>query len=222
MTTSKRAHRYPYIAVAALVFATYVTSIYQAAPASAAACVPPGTDYGTVTFSTEISEAGTYRIWTRMSAPNSTDNSFLMDVDSTTCYTVGGSNVPVYANGATTHFTNNKSNWISRTTTGTQIDISLSAGTHTIKLIGTSAGVVVDRVIITRDDGCSPTGDGSNCATNIVAADINSDAKVNFIDFSLLSTRYNKSDGTIGRSDINLDGVVDILDFSLLANKYGQ
>ena len=40
----------------------------------AAACTPPGTDYGTVTMTANVSSAGTYRIWTRMSAPSSSAN----------------------------------------------------------------------------------------------------------------------------------------------------
>lgn len=211
-----------YVVAAFLMFAaTSVASILQAAPVSAAACTPPGTDYGTVTFSNTISSAGTYRVWTRMAAPNSTDNSFLLDIDSTTCYTVGGSSVPTYANGSTTRFANNKTNWIAKTTGGAFIDVTLTAASHTFKLIGTSAGVVIDRVILTKDDGCSPTGVGTNCATTVVAADINSDSKVNFLDLSALAAKYNQTTN-IGRNDINLDGVVDILDFSLLANKYGQ
>lgn len=212
-----------YITVAMLMLtASCVASVMQAAPAHAAACTPPGTDYGTVTFTTSVSSAGVYRIWTRMAAPNSTDNSFLLDIDSTTCYTVGGASVPTYASGSTTRFANNKTNWIARTTGGAFIDVNLTSGSHTLKLIGTSAGVVVDRVILTKDDGCSPTSNGANCATTIVAADINSDTKVNFLDLSTLAAKYNQTGGSIGRSDINLDGVVDILDFSLLANKYGQ
>lgn len=222
MISKKLLSKTVYISVAFLMLAaSSVANILHVAPASAAACTPPGTDYGTVTFTTTISSAGTYRVWTRMAAPNSTDNSFLLDIDSTTCYTVGGSAVPTYANGSTTRFVNNKTNWIAKTTGGAFIDVNLSAASHTFKLIGTSVGVVVDRVILTKDDGCSPTGTGSNCATTVVAADINSDGKVNFLDLSALAAKYNQT-ANIGRNDINLDGVVDILDFSLLANKYGQ
>ena len=42
--------------------------------------------------------------------------------------------------------------------------MSLSAGAHSIKLIGNGNGVVVDRVIITASTTCSPSGTGNNCA----------------------------------------------------------
>ena len=189
---------------------------------SAAACTPPSTDYGTVTYTASISGAGTYRVWARMSAPSSSANTMLVEIDGATCYTMGGSTVPVYANGATTYFSGNSSNWINRTSGGGVISQSLTAGSHTIKLIGTSDGVVVDRVIITADDSCTPTGSGDNCAMIYVAPDIDMNGKVNFLDFSKLAAKYNQSGASVGRADINNDGTVNFLDYSLLASKYGQ
>jgi hypothetical protein len=178
-----------FVAVAALVFATSLPP----ATTHAAACTPPGTDYGTVTFTANISSAGTYRIWTRMSAPNSTDNTYLLDIDSATCYTVGGSTVPTYAGGATTYFANTTANWISRTSGGATIDHPFTSGNHTIKLIGNSSGVVVDRVVITADTTCTPKGVGDNCASIYLAPDINQDGSVGFLDFSALSSKYSQT-----------------------------
>jgi len=138
---------------------------FQAKNALAAACATPATDYGQVTgLSTTIDTAGTYRIWTRMAAANTTDNTYLLEVDGTTCYTVGGSSVPTYANGATTYFANSTANWINTTSTGTTISMSLGVGNHTVKLIGNAPGVVVDRLIFTASTTCTPTGNGNNCA----------------------------------------------------------
>jgi hypothetical protein len=133
--------------------------------ASAAACSQPATDYGNVTgLSMTAPATTTYRIWTRMAAADTTNNTYLLEIDGTSCYTVGGSTVPTYANGATTYFNNNTTNWISKTSAGTQIDVSLSAGAHTFKLIGNAPNVVVDRLIMTQDTTCVPTGTGDNCA----------------------------------------------------------
>jgi hypothetical protein len=88
----------------------------------------------------------------------------MLEVDGSSCYTIGGSSVPTYANGAVTFFTNNTTNWISKTNSGAQIDVNLTAGTHTIKMIGAAAGVVVDRLVLTQDTTCVPTGAGDNCA----------------------------------------------------------
>ena len=132
----------------------------------AAACTAPATDYGTVTLSVNIPATGTYRIWTRMSAPDTSNNTYLLDVDSTSCYTVGGSTVPTYASGATTYFANNSTNWINVTSSGTQVSYNFTnTGTHTLKLIGNAANVVVDRIILTQDTTCTPTGTGDNCVT---------------------------------------------------------
>ena len=208
--------------VVAVLFAASSLLLYNVQPASAAACTAPGTDYGTVTLSATVSQAGTYRIWTRMSAPNSTDNTYLLDIDSATCYTVGGSTVPTYASGATTYFQNNTTNWISKTSGGTTIDVALTAGSHTLKLIGASSGVVVDRVLIVSDTTCVPTGVGDNCASIYVAADIDQNGSVNFLDFSRLANKYGQSSASLGRADINNDGTVNFLDYSALASKYGQ
>lgn len=155
---------YPSALILGVLFAFFFAGV-RPHLASAAACTAPSTDYGTVSnLSVSITSAGTYRIWTRMAAANSTDNTYLLEVDGNTCYTVGGSSVPTYASGATTYFNNDSSNWISKTSGGTQIDVSLAVGTHTFKLIGNAAGVVVDRLVMTQDTSCTPTGTGDNCA----------------------------------------------------------
>lgn len=220
---AKRLFRNAHTVLTAALFAVAsIVAIGPAPAANAAACTPPGTDYGTVTYTASISTAGTYRIWVRMAAPSSSVNTVLLDVDSNTCYTVGGSTVPVYASGASTHFVNNTTNWINRTSSGVAISQSLTAGSHTFKLIGTGEGVVVDRVIVTADDTCVPTGTGNNCAMVYFAPDIDMNGKVDFLDLSRLASRYNQTGGSLGRADINNDGVVNFLDYSALASKYGQ
>lgn len=138
---------------------------FQTKDAAAAACTVPSTDYGQVSgLSATIDTAGTYRIWTRMAAANTTDNTYLLEVDGSTCFTVGGSGVPVYASGATNHFANSPANWRNTTSTSSAVTMSLSAGSHTIKLIGNAPGVVIDRLIFTSSTTCTPTGTGNNCA----------------------------------------------------------
>lgn len=189
---------------------------------SAAACPAPSTDNGTVTMAANVPSDATYRIWTRMAAPNSTDNYYYLEVDGSSCFAVGGSAVPVYSSSATNRFADTAAHWTRTTTGGVPVQLALTAGAHTLKLIGASEGVIVDRVILTDDLTCVPKGAGSNCETGYVASDMNTDGKVDFLDFSYLSTRYNRSDGSIGRSDINSDGLVDFLDLSILSSAYGQ
>lgn len=132
--------------------------------AAAGPCTAPTTDYGTVTQTVNVPGTGTYRIWSRMSAPSSTANTYMLEIDANSCYTIGGSTIPTYASGATTFFANDTSNWISKTSAGTQVDVSLTSGNHTFKLIGNADGVVLDRLVLTQDTSCVPTGTGDNCA----------------------------------------------------------
>ncbi|HEX7484014.1 MAG TPA: dockerin type I domain-containing protein [Candidatus Saccharimonadales bacterium] len=130
----------------------------------AAACTTPPTDYGQVSnISVAIDTAATYRIWSRMAAADSSNNTYLLEIDGNTCFNVGGSSVPVYAGGSTTRFAANSTNWIATTATGSAVSLNLSVGTHTIKLIGNAPNVVIDRLIVTSDMACTPTGTGDNC-----------------------------------------------------------
>lgn len=220
--TTRLFRRLQRMVVAGLFATATIAAIGTAPTVSAAACTPPSTDYGTVTYTTSIATAGSYRIWVRMSAPSVSVNTVMVDIDSNTCYTVGGTSVPVYSSGTSTYFANNTTNWINRTSSGTVVAHSFSAASHTIKLIGTGADVVVDRVIITADDTCVPTGVGDNCAMIYVAPDIDMNGKVDFLDFSRLASKYGQTSGSLGRTDINNDGTVNFLDYSALASKYGQ
>jgi chitodextrinase len=129
---------------------------------SATGCAQPPADHGTVTRSLTIPATATYHIWSRMAAGSAGDNTYSLDIDGTDCFTVGGSSVPVYANGAAVHFADDSSNWINKTNTGSTVDLALSAGTHSVKLIGTTSQVMLDRLLFTQDN-CVPIGVGDNC-----------------------------------------------------------
>lgn len=165
MRTNTFLLRHPFAAT--LIAAALLCGLFliKPQPVSAAACTAPSTDYGTVSNLTVTAPAaGTYRVWTRMAAANTTDNTYKLEIDGTSCYTVGGSSVPTYASGSSTYFNNNSTNWISKTSGGAQIDVTLSAGNHSLKLIGNAPDVVVDRIVMTVDTTCVPTGTGDNCA----------------------------------------------------------
>lgn len=121
---------------------------------SAAACVSPGTDYGTVTSTLNVPAAATYRIWSRIMVPNSSDKTYLLEVDGNTCYSVGGGTI-----------TANTWTWVDYKdgNTSSKVQQSLSAGNHTIKLIGNKPDVKVDRIVAVSDLTCTPTGSGDNC-----------------------------------------------------------
>jgi len=122
-----------------------------------AACAAPATDYGSATQTVSVTSAGTYRIWSRIMVPSATSSSYMLEVDGGTCYTVGGGSA-IPANTWT---------WVSyqNGTTTSLISPSLTAGTHSLKLIGNAAGVKVDRLLLLSDTTCTPTGTGDNCLT---------------------------------------------------------
>jgi hypothetical protein len=132
-------------------------------PAATAACsVSPV--LGTVTLPTvSVASAGTYKIWTRLRAADSTNNSVYLEVDGGNCYKVGDSNA-IAANTWT---------WVDykNGSTSTKTTHTFAAGNHTIKVIGTEPNVGVDRIVLVGDqDSCVPdnvrsTGHepGDNC-----------------------------------------------------------
>ena len=134
-------------------------ALFDASKANAAACATPSTDMGTDTLTVAVPAAGTYTIWTRMQAPDTTNNSINLQVDTSNCYNVGGGSF------SATSWASNSSNWINYTdgNTANKISVTLTAGNHTLKYIGTKAGVMVDKVILSTDTSCTPTGTGTNC-----------------------------------------------------------
>ena len=126
-------------------------------PSSAsAACTPLPTTRGTVTSTVTAPASGTYRVWSRIKTADVTKNSFYLQVDDTTC------NVAVAANGITA----NTWTWVDyqAATTTNKLDVALTAGAHTLIMAGKDDNVELDRIILTQDTTCIPTGTGDNCA----------------------------------------------------------
>lgn len=150
-----------------LLLALAVIGVHARSYAATGACTAPSTDYGTVTSTVSITGSGTYRVWTRIAAPDSTNNTVKLEIDGSQCFTIGGSTVPVFTSTQDTNgnrFASNSTNWFAKDSTNAYIDVSLTAGSHTFKLIGNAPGVVVDRIVLTQDTSCVPTGTGDNCA----------------------------------------------------------
>lgn len=122
-----------------------------------AACAALPTDYGSATQAVNVTTAGTYRVWSRMMAPDTNNNSYYLEIDDTTCgVAVGG--------GA---MTANTWNWVDYRdgNTASKVNVTLSAGTHTLRYVGREASVKLDRVLLLSDTACVPTGMGDNCTT---------------------------------------------------------
>lgn len=128
-----------------------------ATPTASAACSnTPDSSMGTVTQSISIATTGTYRVWSRIMAPDTTNNSYYLQIDGG-CATDVGDSSSIPANVWT---------WVDYQdgNTGSITDVSLTAGTHQLVMTGREANVMLDRVIFTADTSCTPTGTGDNCA----------------------------------------------------------
>lgn len=138
----------------AMLVAAVGVSIIGLPGRSHAACAAPAADYGSATISLNISSTATYRLWTRMYVPDTTYNTYALQIDGGNCYIVGGAGVPSkvwtwvdYQNGSSI----------------SKVETALSQGTHTVKLIGLVPGVKVDRLVATSDLACVPTGTAGDC-----------------------------------------------------------
>lgn len=124
-----------------------------------AACTAPSADFGSATQVVNIPSAASYKVWSRLMAPDATNNSYQLTIDNT-CYTVGDS--ALQANAWT---------WVDYQdgNTGSKINPTLTAGQHTLKLVGREADVKLDRLLFVSDQSCTPTDTGNNCVTAVDA-----------------------------------------------------
>ncbi len=151
-----------------VVLALTSSIFYIPAKALAASCNYTGADFGSVTMTMNIQETGSYRAWSRIQIPSSANNSYLLKItegSTSTCYDVGkNSSLPL-----------NTWKWVDYQDGNTNSKINhtfSSTGSKTITMIGTSDGVLLDRVILTKDtalggycDLTNSTSTGDNCAS---------------------------------------------------------
>jgi hypothetical protein len=96
-----------------------------------AGATPPPTTYGQVKQNITAPSAGTYRIWSRVKVPDTTNNSYYLQVDSAPSCIVGEDITPAA----------NTWVWTNVRMGGTTYYKSLSAGTHAITIAGREPGV---------------------------------------------------------------------------------
>lgn len=123
-------------------------------------CPVTPTSPNTVSFTATIPVSGTYTVWNRLIASDTTNNSFFLQVDGGCAIVVGdGSTIPA-----------NQFTWVNFQdgNTASPISITLSAGTHTVLITEREGGVGVDTLFFT-DTPCIPTGFGDNCQGFVTA-----------------------------------------------------
>lgn len=136
-----------------------VSSTPTPSPVSSFTCPPAGSATGGIaSYSVDLPQPGNYKVWVQMMGAGDGANSLWLQFDQLYCVKVGDmAGMPTgvwewvdYMNGNTTQ----------------KIPVPIiAAGTHTIKLIGNAAepGVSVDRMLLTKDMACIPSGNGDAC-----------------------------------------------------------
>jgi hypothetical protein len=194
--------------ILSLVAAFAVTTTPQTASAACATALP--TDRGTVTATVNVPATATYRVWSRIRTADATKNSFKMQIDDTMCnVSVGDASLTAnqwtwvdYQNGSTT----------------TKINAALTAGNHTVTMAGSEDNVEVDRVILTQDTACVPTGTGENCAnppdTTPPVVSISSPANGATITTTTTATAAASDDVAVTKVEFYVDGALATTDTS--------
>jgi chitodextrinase len=118
-------------------------------------CTTPDERLGTSTVAIDVPADGDYRVWTRINPAADGAPAYLLQVDHGCPIAVGGGPVPP---GAWT--------WIGHRDgdPARAVTLPLTAGRHTLTLVGRSPDLAVARILLTADHGCEPIGDGAGCA----------------------------------------------------------
>jgi hypothetical protein len=120
-------------------------------------CASLPTTYGSASSSVNVTSTGTYHVWARVMAPDTTNNSFYFQSDNS-CGVLMGDSSSISPNTWV---------WVDYRdgNSATKNDISYSTtGSHNIILTGNEPGVKLDRVLLLSET-CVPTGTGDNCTT---------------------------------------------------------
>ena len=137
-----------------------VLIVFAPTKQTAAAACDNISQYGTVSVNIPaLVTVGTYNIWTRMQAPDSTHNQYRLEINGNSCFAVGGSSI-----------TPGQWTWVSfqDNNQGSKVRYDFDSKTqNSAKLIGIQAGVKVDRLLLIKTD-CVPVADGSNCQSSSV------------------------------------------------------
>ncbi len=149
-------------------FAATGTALLTQSRAATGACLTSNV-VGTTTHPITIQTAGQYKLWVRMQVPDTNNASNLngvnIQVDNSQCF-----EVTTTANNAV-----NQWRWINTDANNSSVahvTSSISAGSHTIRIIGKKNDVKVDKVLLlTNSSTCTPSNDftngepGENCTS---------------------------------------------------------
>jgi chitodextrinase len=130
--------------------------------ADAACANTPDPNQGTDSLTFNAPLTGTYTVWTRILAPDASDNSVYMQIGPS------GGALGCAANvGGGSAITPNAWTWVNYQdgNSSSTITESLVGGqTYNVLLTGNAPGVSIDRILFLSDPTCTPTATGTNCA----------------------------------------------------------
>lgn len=118
-------------------------------------CQPPPSNTGVATANLDLSESGIYYVWSRIMSAGDNANSYWLQIDNNCGMDVGDLNGMAANTWTWVNYQNGSASNV--------INLSLSAGTHTIKMFGREAGAKLDELIFTKNSSCLPVGTGDNC-----------------------------------------------------------
>ncbi|MEX0621419.1 MAG: Ig-like domain-containing protein [Candidatus Woykebacteria bacterium] len=107
------------------------------------------TNTGSVSMPFNVTESGTYTVWTRVFAPNASSDSYWLQIDNLPGIKVGDGAISF----GSWQWINHKNGGLTN-----KIEVDLTSGTHTLKIIGREAGTRIDKVLITNKTGFVPSG----------------------------------------------------------------
>jgi hypothetical protein len=98
--------------------------------------------------------SGNYIVWSRLKPIDASNNSYYLQIDNRCAIKVGDTDLLATAWTWV--------NWRDGDQTS-PIRLHLPSGVHKVRIFGAEPNVGVDRLILTIDAGCVPSGTGDNC-----------------------------------------------------------
>ncbi len=128
--------------------------VFGTSKVEAACSVDTSRGVVTQTFNVPSDQAGAFKVWARMGSSSANNDSFYLEIDGGACINVGDTAVPTSGWKWVDYQNGNSNSKIA--------NITLSAGNHSLKMIGREDAVKVDKVLLVRSTTCVPTDAAGN------------------------------------------------------------
>lgn len=135
---------------------TIFNALFPKPLSNAASCNQAPNNPSYAQINVRVPSTGDYVIWSRIMSQGNTSNSFYLQVDNNSCILIIGDSNTI-PTGAWT--------WIdfSDGNPATKSSVNLTAGDHTLKIIGRESNVKVDEIMLTNDPTCTSVDSVGQC-----------------------------------------------------------